>query len=404
MKEFSSLQKRVVLLGWITYAAYYLGRVNLATALPAMEAELKWQPEQTGAFAGAILLTYALGQLFNGWLGERIDARRMVFFGIAGSAGVNLLMAAASDYQILVILALLNGFLQAMGWGPILRTISHVLSTDQREKIAGVLGASYIIGNAFTWVLSSLLLSGGSWQPVFIIPPLLMLAIGLFWYRLSPPVETQSVSFHKNETPIGVIATIKHLWAFLFTALVAGALINGALLYAPTFIAQTLPLDQAALTAIVFPLFGLLGTIWLSNLILRRTQGNNLRRITVLLALASAARALAFVLPPSTLTAVILLGAMGITSYALTNMLLSAVPLLYAHLGTSLVAGLMDATHSIGGAIGSLFVGILLQQAGWSMVFGMWLVLPLAAILLIAIASQRESMMQRSKAAPGSMI
>ena len=27
-------QKRIVVMGWITYASYYLGRVNLATAIP----------------------------------------------------------------------------------------------------------------------------------------------------------------------------------------------------------------------------------------------------------------------------------------------------------------------------------------------------------------------------------
>ncbi len=391
MTVMSTLQKRVVLLGWLTYASYYLGRVNLATALPAMQAELGWRPEQSGVFASATLWTYALGQIFNGWLGERIQARWMVFFGIAGSTVINLIMAFTTNYPILIGLALVNGFLQAMGWGPILRTISSVLSADQRERIAGVMGASYIIGNTLTWVITSLLLSSGHWQSVFIIPPLLMLVIGLLWLRFCPPIHpTQTVATPVQ--PIQLRSTIKHLWGFLLTALIAGALINGALLFAPTFIAQTLPLDQAALTAVVFPLFGLLGTIWLNNLILRRAKGSNLRRIVILLGLAAAARGLAFILPPSTLTAILLLGAMGITSYALTNMLLSAVPLLYSHLGTSMIAGLMDSTHSIGGALGSMMVGILLPM-GWSSVFLLWLLLPLLAIVLvIATSPDRQQM------------
>jgi sugar phosphate permease len=392
MTVMSTLQKRVVLLGWLTYASYYLGRVNLATALPAMQAELGWQPEQTGVFASATLWTYALGQIFNGWLGERIQARWMVFFGIAGSTVVNLIMAFTTSYPALIGLALVNGFLQAMGWGPILRTISHVLSADQRERVAGVMGASYIIGNTLTWVITSLLLSSGHWQSVFIIPPLLMLVIGLLWLRFCPPLHsTQTVATPTQS--VHLLSTIKQLWGFLLTALIAGALINGALLFAPTFIAQTLPLDQASLTAIVFPLFGLLGTIWLNNLILRRAKGSNLRRIVILLGLAAAARGLAFILPSSTLTAVLLLGAMGITSYALTNMLLSAVPLLYSHLGTSMIAGLMDSTHSIGGALGSLMVGILLPM-GWSSVFLMWLLLPLLAIVLVIATSPDRRQMR----------
>lgn len=384
MNDFSPLQKRVVLLGWVTYAAYYLGRVNLAAALPAMELELHWLPAQTSVFAGAILWTYALGQLFNGWLGERLAPRLMVFVGILGSALVNLLMAVVSNYDTLVLLALINGFLQAMGWGPILRTLSEALSNDQRRRIAGFFGVSYIVGNTLTWLLTGLLLSGGRWQSVFIIPPLLMLVIGLIWYRFSQPLQPIS-TFSTFADRKAVAVAIGQFWPFLVTAVIAGGLFNGVLFYAPSFVAQTLPVNQAALTAIIFPIFGLIGTMGLNSLILRRTQGHLLRGMIILLLLSAAVRGLALVLPLSTLNVAILLGALGVTAYALTNMLLSAVPLLYAHLGTSQVAGLMDATHSIGGALGSSLVGLLLGQGGWPLVFAAWLMLPLVGVLFVSL-------------------
>jgi predicted MFS family arabinose efflux permease len=179
--------------------------------------------------------------------------------------------------------------------------------------------------------------------------------------------------------------TVGQFWPLLVTALIAGGLFNGALFYAPSFVAQTLPVDQAALTAVIFPIFGLFGTMGLNTLVLRRTQGHVLHGMIILLLLSAAARGLAFMLPLSTLGAVILLGALGVTAYALTNMLLSAVPLLYAHLGTSQVAGLMDATHSIGGALGSTLVGLLLGQGGWSLVFTAWLLLPLVGVAFVSL-------------------
>jgi predicted MFS family arabinose efflux permease len=112
----------------------------------------------------------------------------------------------------------------------------------------------------------------------------------------------------------------------------------------------------------------------------------------MMLLLAAAARGLALFVPISPVSALLLLAAMGITSYALTNLLLTAVPLLYAHLGTSLVAGLMDAVHSIGGAIGSTLVGVLLGQGGWSLVFGAWLLLPLLAMVVIFLVSPADKL------------
>ncbi len=153
-----------MILGWVTYAAFYLGRVNLATALPAIQVDLHFTPDEISALAGATLWTYAIGQLVNGWLGNRVDTRRMVLFGIVGSTIVNLLFAASSSLPVMVILWLINGFLQSMGWGPVLRTLSAALEPTQRQRIAGAFGASYVVGNTLTWALTGLLLSTGQWR------------------------------------------------------------------------------------------------------------------------------------------------------------------------------------------------------------------------------------------------
>ncbi len=392
--ELTRWQWRVVILGWVTYASFYLGRVNLATALPAIQTDLHFSPDEISALAGATLWTYAVGQLVNGWLGNRVDTRRMVLIGIVGSTAINLVFATASSLPVMVILWLINGFLQSMGWGPILRTLSVTLAPSQRQRIAGAFGASYVVGNTLTWVLTALLLSTGQWRLLFVIPPLIMLGIGIIWYILSVPAASSTQAQPSLTLPM--LKTLSgELWHLLITALVGGALLNGALLFAPTFIAQTLPLDQAALTAIIFPIFGLLGTVWLSAWILRRFDGNALTSLIVLLVLAAATRALAFFLPPTTLSAVILLAGMGITSYALTNILLTAIPLTsHAHFGTSIVAGLMDATHSIGGAIGSTMVGLLLTRGGWGLVFGVWTLLPLIAVGVILLAVRQQTIRQ----------
>ena len=101
-----------------------------------------------------MLWTYALGQLVNGWLGNRVNTRRMVFLGIVGSAAANFLFITSSSFPMMVFIWLLNGFLQAMGWGPILRSLSDVLDSPQRRRIAGVFGASYVVGNTITWILT----------------------------------------------------------------------------------------------------------------------------------------------------------------------------------------------------------------------------------------------------------
>jgi hypothetical protein len=50
----------------------------------------------------------------------------------------------------------------------------------------------------------------------------------------------------------------------------------------------------------------------------------------------------------------------------------------------------VDATHSVGGAVGGIMVGLLLAQGGWPLVFLAWTLLPLIAIGFIgAVRYQR---------------
>ncbi len=386
------MQWRVVILSWVTYAVYYLGRVNLAGALPTVEAEFGWTAEQTGILVSASLWTYAAGQLVNGWLGQQVNARRLVLAGLVGSSVLNLLFALVAGptaLPLLLMLWLVNGFFQAMGWGPILRTLSETLTTAQRRRISGLFGASYVVGSAATWLLTGLLLSSGQWRLAFAVPALLMTAMGVVWYSLSPRAGTSGEAGRVLRLA-DVRSMLRQILPVTLTALIAGALINGALFFAPSFAAEQLPLDQAAFVAVIFPICGLIGTAWLGGKVLERF-GDPLVSLTALLALSALARGLHFVLPPSTATSVILLAAMGITSYALTNVLLTAVPLItYAHLGTSMVAGVLDATHSVGGAIGGTVVGFMIARGGWTWVFLLWTVLPLIAIGFVSAVRYRQ--------------
>jgi sugar phosphate permease len=385
------LQWRIVILGWLRYAAYYLGRANLSTALPAIEADLGWSSEQIGILAGAGIWTYSLGQLVNGWLGQRANTRGLVFFGIVGSTVFNLLFALTSSLPLMVILALGNGFMQSMGLGPILRTLSDTLKPEQRQRIAGAFGTSYVMGTVLTWIVTGLLLSTGQWRLTFIVPPLLMLGMGVVWYVFGTPSRVVP------ETPLSlnwaaVVLIVRHFWYIMIAALFAGARFAGGLAYAPSYAARTLPLDHAALAAIVLPLSGLVGTVWLGDWMLRRFRGNTLQSLAALLLLAAAARGLAFALPDSTVASVVLLASMGAIGFALTNTVLTAVPLTaHGHFSTSIVAGLMDAMHGIGGAVGSTLVGLLRARGDWSLVFSVWTLMPLLALAILAAAIRHQA-------------
>ena len=143
-----SWQRNLVALAWLSYAAYYLGRVNLSPALPDMEGSLGVSKETLGLLGTAFFWSYAFGQLINGQLGDILSPRKIVFFGMLASAAVNFAFGLSSSLLLLAVLWGLNGYFQSTGWGPILRTIANWLSDEQRRRLATFFGTSYILGNA----------------------------------------------------------------------------------------------------------------------------------------------------------------------------------------------------------------------------------------------------------------
>ena len=85
----------ILALCWLTYAAYYFGRVNLAVALPVLGGDLGWSPTALGLLGSVFYWVYAAGQLVNGALGDRLSARRFVAIGLALSGALNVLFSTS---------------------------------------------------------------------------------------------------------------------------------------------------------------------------------------------------------------------------------------------------------------------------------------------------------------------
>ena len=72
-------QWRIVIMGWFTYASFYLGRVNLSIAMPNLRESFNISSHEVGLLGSGFFLSYAFGQLISGHLGDRISPRSLVF-------------------------------------------------------------------------------------------------------------------------------------------------------------------------------------------------------------------------------------------------------------------------------------------------------------------------------------
>jgi len=394
--DLRSWQRRVFLTCWLTYGSFYLCRVNLSVALPAIQQEFGWSKTSVGLIGSALFWVYAAGQLVNGQLGDRVRARRFVAAGLLASVALNVAFGFAASLPLMIAIWAANGYVQSMGWGPIVRTISRWFGPQRRGRLSALMGPSYVLGHAGSWLLSGWLLVRFGWRAAFWVPAALVALSALHW-TVRVRDDPQEVGLAAPEGASARPAAASAGWqgglrrTFAHPRLRWAGLVNGALgivrgsstLWAPTYLLEALNVDigGAAVSAVVLPLCGLAGVLtagWASD----RFHGSRVAPITALgvAGLFASALATRFLAPwGGLLLAVSLLGLTAALIHGAGSLLVTVLPLsLSREGGVSSAAGFIDFAGYVGSGVGGLLTGLLVDGWGWNAMFIFW---TLAAVL-----------------------
>ncbi|MHB8063368.1 MAG: MFS transporter, partial [Ruminiclostridium sp.] len=163
-------QFKVFALCWAAYASAYLCRTNLSIALPDMMESFRWSKTSVGLIGSAFFWAYAIGQLINGYIGDKVQTRKFIFFGLGTASLINIVVGFSSNLWLVIILWAANGFLLSTLWGPIVKTISVWFSSSQRNKVAIGMSMSMIGGYLLSWGLVGIIVAFTSWSWAFWIP------------------------------------------------------------------------------------------------------------------------------------------------------------------------------------------------------------------------------------------
>ncbi len=400
-RRFQRWQWRVFGVAWLTYASFYLCRVNLAVALPAIRTDLSLDSDAAGLVGSAFLWIYALGQLVNGTLGQRANARWFVAIGMLVSALCNLAFGSARTLWLMVGLWALNGWAQSMGWGPIIKTIRAWFDPRRRGRIAALFSPCFVLGHLAAWTVGGWLTATFGWRYAFWLPAFVFAVVAVVWIAGIRPTPQAArfapVSEPVDPPPTGLARMVGSLlaqprlrWAALICVLTS-MIKDGLTLWAPTMLVDVwhMPLSRAALAASVVPLVGLAGSLlagWTTD---RYFRSHEMPGVVILSLTLGGAMAGFLLLPGgnSSWVAVLLLGLSGTAAYGINSLLLTSLPLSFDAPGA--VAGFLDFASYVGGGISALVVGQLLTRQSWSTVYTYWLAATLLAALSAAASHRR---------------
>ncbi|MBW1888181.1 MAG: MFS transporter, partial [Deltaproteobacteria bacterium] len=179
----STWQKKMFWLMWVTYASFYLCRVNISIAMPQIMKEFSLTKTDMGLVLSSLFLLYAIGQFINGQLGDKLNSRRIITIGLLCSAVLNFIFGFTGGLiGLMVAVWGLNGYFQAMGWGPTVKAMANWFPVKTRGKISGRLGTSYIIGGAISWFLAGTIIKYFNWRFTFFFPAFFCIFIAIHWF------------------------------------------------------------------------------------------------------------------------------------------------------------------------------------------------------------------------------
>jgi MFS transporter, OPA family, glycerol-3-phosphate transporter len=178
----------------LLYTSYYMCRYNRPIADEAIRHEFGFTKGQIGLMITANLLAYAIGQVINGLLTDRIGGKRAMLIGAAGTVVMNTLFGFESfvgHLSMFVTLWGINGFVQSYGAPGMVKMNAAWFARHERGTFAGIFGFMINLGRFLINKLGPALLAGFTivglvhvpalhWRWLFWVPAAICALVAVF--------------------------------------------------------------------------------------------------------------------------------------------------------------------------------------------------------------------------------
>lgn len=367
----------------------------MSQAKVAIAADLGLSSVQMGYIFGAFTFAYAVFEVPAGWLGDRIGPRRVLTRVVVLWSLFTAATGRAWNFVSLAVIQFCFGAGEAGAFPNLAKAFTNWMPAVERNRAVGLMWLCARWGGAVTpllvvWVMR---LVGWRWAfVVFAVPGLVWAVLFYAWFRdnprehpavnaeelkLIPPAQPSS-SAHVA-VPWAKLLRSRTVWLLFLQYFCFGYGWYFYITWLPTYVkeARGLDLQRGALLSGLPLFFGGIACIlsgWLSGWLVER--GFALARVRRCLAYGGYGCAAALLLlSPRIADPVWAMVAMGMASFSLDLALpvcwRTAMDVGGRYAGT--VSGTMNMAGQLGGALGPIVVGYILEymNRNWTLVFAL---------------------------------
>ena len=211
-KSFGRMQWQVLIATMVGYTLFYFMRKNFSFAMPGLEQDCGITKSQLGNFLFAGGIVYGISKFVNGFIGDRVNSRKMLCFGLLACTLVNVAFGFVPDFtsgKVMVwtfgLLLVLNQFFQGTGFPPCARLIAFWVPPNELATKMSVWNTSHSIGGGLVakvcgvimglGVLGAANQGVGMWKWCFWTMAILgAIGLAVMWFTLPGTPEEEGVS------------------------------------------------------------------------------------------------------------------------------------------------------------------------------------------------------------------
>lgn len=370
----------------ISYFAVYIARNILSAVTPQM-VELGYTEEYIGGISSLYFVFYAVGQLINGAIGDKIKAKWMISTGLFGAALTNFIFSRVTVYPTTAMIIYgLTGFFLSMIYGPMTKVVSE--NTEPHHATRCSLG--YTFASFFGSPTAGLLASFLAWEAVFAVSSGVLVLMSLTGFAFFTMFERKKIvqygQYKPKEKGSGNIRVlIEHeIIRFSIISIITGVVRTSVVFWLPTYIAQYLGFS-AKTSAGIFTAATLVisMTAFLAVFVYERLNRNMHKTILIMFTSASIFFALTYVVKQPVFNIIFMIAAI-MSSNASASMLWSRYcPSLRDTGMVSSATGFLDFLSYMAAAAANLIFANAASTIGWGNLILVWLGLMVIGVLLM---------------------
>ena len=364
----------------IVYLACYFSKNILSVVSPQMVAYPGISVEFIGTLSTANMLFYAVGQLINGIIGDKVKTKYMVGGGLLLAGLCNVVIGLCDVPMVMFIGYSLSGFFLSTLYAPLVKLIAENTQPIHAEKCC--LGLSF--ASLFGVPIAGIVAFFFSWNYVFFVGGIILITIGIGFYISVCSMEKRSiVQNYVNERQKKKGGSLKILIEnsiikFTLVSILTGIVRTSVAFWIPTYLSQYLGFT-ARIAATIFTVMTCVQSVspYVTNIVIYEyILKRNMNRMLLMMFGVSAFSFIFMFLVKSPFVNIVLLTMAIMTANGAANIMWNVYCPSLHHTGmVSTATGYLDFISYFSAGIANQLFANAITQIGWGNLILVWAVL-----------------------------